>query len=217
MHPINSLNFGKTHKKLQVSVRNVGNTATIDGTVVKQIGTKRFVITTDGGTTTRVCNLAQTAADVTAMDGGDQGICVIEVTEFGGSPEKIKSIFSKTVVTHAGERLKYKLGVTATVAGEGTVRAVLNSPPTVVNPIPDQVATVAAAFSFVIPSNTFSDFDGHALTLSMGAVTDFAFDPVTNTVSKAAGDGAAGTVTVTITADDGNGGTVADSFDVVVS
>lgn len=217
MHPINSLNFGKTYNKLQVSVRNAGNTASIDGTVVKQIGAKRFIITTDGGTTTRVCRLAQTAADVTDMDDGAQDICVMEVSVFGGTTEKIKSIFSKTVVTHSGKRLKYKLGRAATVAGEGTVRVVPNSAPTVANAIPDQVGTVADEFTYVIPANTFTDFDGHTLTLSMGAVADFTFDAATRTVSKAAGASTTGTKTITITASDGNGGSVSDSFDVVLS
>lgn len=217
MHPINKKNFGTVHKKLLVTVRNVGNSANVSATVLKQIGSTRFIVTTDGGTTKRIVRLAQTAADVTAMTGGNQTLCTVDATPHGGSAKKVKFFHSKTLVTHDGVRYKYNMGVASAAVGEATVTTVANSNPTVANQIPDQTGTVAGAFSYVIPANTFADVDGQTLTLSMNTVTGFAFNAATRTVSKAAGASTVGAQTITITANDGAGGTISDSFTVTLS
>ena len=96
--------------------------------------------------------------------------------------------------------------------------ATANDAPTVANAIPDQVATEDTAFSFPFAANTFADVDvGDTLTYTSDASGWLSFDAATRTFSGTPLNADVGTVTVTVTADDGNGGTVSDTFDIVVS
>ena len=98
-----------------------------------------------------------------------------------------------------------------------------NTPPTVVDAIPDQTATVDVAFSYEVPAATFSDANGHTLSYSAtqsdgSALPDWlSFDAATRIFSGKLMSSTAGTVTVRVTADDGNGGTVSDDFDIAVN
>ena len=99
-----------------------------------------------------------------------------------------------------------------------------NDAPTVANPIPNQNATEDTAFNFQFAVNTFGDVDvGNTLTYSAqlaggGALPGWlTFDSATRTFSGTPANGDAGTFSVEVTADDGNGGTVTDTFDIVVS
>lgn len=95
----------------------------------------------------------------------------------------------------------------------------LNRQPVVVNRIPDQTATEGQSFSFTIPDNTFSDPDGDALTLSIsGLPSGLSFDSNTGKISGIPAEGTGNqTYEVTLTADDGNGGTVSTSFNLTVN
>ncbi|MXZ82884.1 MAG: hypothetical protein F4Z10_04190, partial [Synechococcus sp. SB0666_bin_14] len=98
-----------------------------------------------------------------------------------------------------------------------------NSPPTLDNEIPNQTATVGTAFSYQFPANTFSDPDGDTLSYTATRGDGSAlpawlgFDASSRTFTGTPASGDAGTLTVKVTADDGNGGTVSDEFDVAVS
>ena len=93
-----------------------------------------------------------------------------------------------------------------------------NDAPTVANAIADQNATEDSAFSFVVPANTFADVDvGDTLTYSAsGAPAWLTFNAATRTFSGTPLNADVGSVTITVTADDGHGGTASDSFDIVV-
>ena len=107
--------------------------------------------------------------------------------------------------------------------GSGGATSTIN-PPVAVNQAPvistantDQSATVGIAFEYDATQGggVFSDADGDALSFTVS------YSPSANGLSDSAGviSGtpiAEGTTTVTITASDGNGGSVSDSFDVVV-
>ena len=93
----------------------------------------------------------------------------------------------------------------------------VNQDPTVANPIPDQVATEDVAFSFQFAVNTFDDGDGDTLTYTSDATGWLSFDPATRTFSGTPLSTDVGTTPVTVTADDGNGGTIDDTFDIVIS
>jgi len=93
-----------------------------------------------------------------------------------------------------------------------------NTAPVLANANNDQSTTVGTNFEYDATQNgsTFSDADGDTLSYSVS------FNPQTSGLSENNGvisgtPSQAGTFTVTITADDGNGGQVSDSFDITVN
>ena len=98
-----------------------------------------------------------------------------------------------------------------------------NQAPTVANMIPDQSATVDTGFSFNVPANTFSDADGDTLTYRATKADDMAlpvwltFNPDARTFSGTPTSTDTGTLMVKVTASDGNGGSISDTFNIMVS
>ena len=99
-----------------------------------------------------------------------------------------------------------------------------NDTPTLANAIPNQNASEDAAFNFQFAANTFADPDvGDTLTYTAqlaggGALPVWLnFNAATRTFSGTPANGDAGTLSIQVTADDGNGGSIADSFDIVVA
>lgn len=93
-----------------------------------------------------------------------------------------------------------------------------NNAPIISNANDDQAAQTSQAFSYdaTQSGNTFTDADGDTLTYSISYSSNAAgFSDNNGVISGTPSQ--AGTITVTITADDGNGGTVSDTFDIVVS
>ena len=126
----------------------------------------------------------------------------------------------------------YTVTVTATgdanyvmseASDEFGVTTVANQVPTVGTAIPDQTATVDTAFEYIFPAGTFSDGDSDNLTYTATRSDDSALPTwLTFTASerKFAGtpqSGDTGTLSVKVTASDGMGGSVSDTFDIVVS
>ena len=97
-----------------------------------------------------------------------------------------------------------------------------NNAPTVMTMIPDQTATVGAAFNYQFPDNTFSDADNDPLDYSATLSDDstlpgwLAFAKTTRTFSGTPQASNVGTINIKVTADDGNGSMVSDSFDITV-
>ena len=115
-------------------------------------------------------------------------------------------------------------GATPTVGDTMTVallRTSTNNAPTVANTIPNQSAMVGTVFNYTVPANTFTDADSDTLTYA--ATLDggnelpswLSFTAATRAFSGT--PTAAQTVSVQVTASDGNGGSVSDFFDIVVS
>lgn len=130
---------------------------------------------------------------------GDVGITSIDVIADDGNGGTVTDTFNIVVVSN-------------------------NNTPTVANPIPDQNATEDAAFNFQFAANTFSDPDaGDTLTYSAqlaggGALpTWLSFDAATRTFNGTPTNSDVGTVSIDVIANDGNGGTVTDTFDIVVA
>ena len=98
-----------------------------------------------------------------------------------------------------------------------------NTAPTVATAIPDQSATAGTAFSYAFPDNTFSDADSDTLTYTATKAdgtalpTWLSFTDSTRTFSGTPQAADIATVSVKVTASDGNGGSVSDEFDITVS
>ncbi|MCQ4240269.1 Ig-like domain-containing protein [Stutzerimonas stutzeri] len=153
----------------------------------------------------------------------------------GGSPLPAWLSFDPVTRTFSGNPTNGDVGplsiqVTADDGQGGTVTDTFdilvtntNDAPSVANPISDQNATEDAAFSFQFASNTFSDMDaGDTLSYSAqlvgGALPAWlSFDPTTRTFSGTPTTGDAGTLSINVIADDGNGGSVSDTFSLTVN
>ena len=98
-----------------------------------------------------------------------------------------------------------------------------NNAPTVANAIPDQTATEGEAFSYQFPANTFNDVDTSdtlIYTATKGDDTSLptwlGFDADTRTFKGTPAATDVETVVVKVIADDSNGGTISDEFNIVV-
>ena len=107
--------------------------------------------------------------------------------------------------------------------GAGTTGTPTNTAPTVANVISDQTATVGTALNYAFPANTFNDADSDPLTYTATKSDNtplpswLSFAPATRTFSGTPQAADVGTVSVKVTASDGNGGSVSATFDIVVS
>ena len=151
-----------------------------------------------------------------------------------GSDSDISGATASTytlVAADQGKTIKVKVSFTddashpetRTSAATAAVTAAANSAPTVANDIPDQTVTAGMMLTYNFPANTFSDTDGDTLTYTatkadgtaLPSWLSFTGDTRTFAGTPEAGD--VGTVTVKVTASDGNGGSVSDEFDILVS
>lgn len=86
------------------------------------------------------------------------------------------------------------------------------APPIVANEIPNQFGIAGVPFSYAFPENTFYDHGGEPFTYTSSLLpAGLSFDADTRTFS---GMPAAGTYDITVTADNGYGGIVSDTFTV---
>ena len=98
------------------------------------------------------------------------------------------------------------------------------SPPTITNPLVDQIATVDTPFSYTFLANTFTPSQP-GNTLSYSASLDngtnlpswLTFNPATRTFSGTPNNTNVGTLNISVTASETTGGTVSDVFSLNVS
>ncbi|MFM2404785.1 MAG: hypothetical protein RL223_2665, partial [Pseudomonadota bacterium] len=95
----------------------------------------------------------------------------------------------------------------------------VNDAPTLASAISDPTATQDQPFSFQLPAGTFADADaGDALTCSTSPLPAWlSFDAATRTFSGTPAHGDVGSVTITVTATDGSGAQVSDTFVLTVA
>ena len=130
--------------------------------------------------------------------------------------ENFSDSFTYEVSDGAGGTDTATVTITITPANDNT--------PTLVNPIPDQSATEDVAFSFQFASGTFNDADaGDTLsyTAQQAGGTPLPgwlnFDPATRTFFGTPLNGDVGALNIEVTATDGAGATVTDTFDLTIS
>ena len=93
----------------------------------------------------------------------------------------------------------------------------INENPEVVNPIEDQFINIYQIVNFSI-RNTFSDEDGDALSLSVSGLPSWlTFNPRNNRFTGVPIPEDEGSATIEVTADDGNGSTVMETFTINVA
>ena len=99
----------------------------------------------------------------------------------------------------------------------------VNDAPTVASALPDRSATVGEEFSYQVPEDAFSDVDGDTLSYAAAQDDDSAlpewlsFDATTRTFTGTAAAGDTGTVTVQVTASDGDDETASATFALEVT
>ncbi len=116
-------------------------------------------------------------------------------------------------------------GVAAAITGSKSMTGTpVNDAPTVANAIANQSATEDTAFNFQFAATTFADADvGDTLTYTAqlaggGTLPSWlSFDPVTRTFSGTPLNSHVGTTSIDVIADDGNGGTATDTFNIVIA
>lgn len=97
----------------------------------------------------------------------------------------------------------------------------VNETPLLSQAIPDQTATAGSLFSYTFPADTFSDLDGDTLIYSAALNSGdplpgwLIFNETTRTFSGT--PTRVQTITIRVTASDGNGGSITDDFDVVTT
>ncbi len=153
------------------------------------------------------------ATGVTTVDPATPGTVITGLTSGTTYDVRVRSKAASSSTTHIdGDWSSAVQGVPAA-----------NSAPTVANMIPDQTAPVGVAFSFTLPAGTFSDADSDSLTYTASKSDDMAlptwlnFTDDTRTFSGTPQSTDTGTLSVKVTASDGNGGSVSDTFDIEVS
>ena len=172
---------------------------------VADVSGSDFVASANEGSKTVTINASSTTA-------------TYSVATVGDSTKEDSGDVTVTVAAGAG----YTVG--AANSASVTVNDDDNAAPTVANEIPNQSATAGTAFSFQFAADTFADTDtGDTLTYTatkgddsdLPAWLTFAASSRTFSGTPPAAD--VGTLSVKVTASDGDGGTVSDTFDIVVA
>ena len=150
---------------------------------------------------------------------GTSGTATHTVPIVNDSTAESSGSVTVTIKSGSSYRLGSTTSATVTVSDDDTP----NNAPTVANMIPNQSATVGTAFTYAFPTNTFNDADSDSLTYSALKSDDTAlpswltFTTGTRTFSGTPQSGDVGTLSVKVTAIDGNSGSISDTFNIVVS
>lgn len=114
--PLNDRNFGNAaDTSIKIRYHN-GTTIKTDGYIVKQLGTKRFRVTSNGTDTFDV-TLAQNTSAAGTLTAGN---CTIQIAVHGGGTENIMKLTSKLAYTTQGKTLSWQYAAT-TLAGQGRI------------------------------------------------------------------------------------------------
>ena len=216
-------NGGTVNDTFDITVANTNDAPTVANAIADQNATEDAAFN------------FQFAANVFAdVDAGDT--LTYTATKGDGSALPAWLTFNAATRTFSGTPTNADVGTLTVkrVADDGNGGTVIdtfnitvantNDAPTVANAIADQNATEDTAFSFQFASNVFADVDaGDTLTYTATKGDGTAlpawltFNAATRTFSGTPAIGDVGTLSVKVTADDSHGGTVTDTFDIVVS
>lgn len=148
------------------------------------------------------------------LDGATTFDVSLSVTDDDGAISSIDT--TMITVTNVAPSVDANDGEAHAVAEDG------DTAPAVATEIPDQSARADQSYSFTLSDDTFRDRDDDPLTLSVAASgsaalpTWLSFNASTSTFSGSPTSGDVGGVDVTVTADDGNGGSTSGTFTLTV-
>ncbi|OYX97403.1 MAG: hypothetical protein B7Y80_19850 [Hyphomicrobium sp. 32-62-53] len=207
-------------------VEDTVNTIVIDGAGLNGVPLSALATDPDSLLTPASFSAYSATLDGVAISLADAGITYDPVT--GTRTIDATAGVYQSLGANSTGALAYTHAVTD---GEATVYATFtydvlgaNDAPIVSNAIADQAATAGTPFLFQIPLDIFTDVDaGDILTYTATLADDtplpgwLTFDPNTGSISGTPLAVDAGTIDVKVTADDGNGGLVSDTFALAVS
>jgi Ca2+-binding RTX toxin-like protein len=218
-------NTGQTFVGMTLTVSNVsgiGERLTIGGTAVVltngtsgTVGTGgNYAVVVSGGTATITLSgmALSNSAMGTLVDGMGFSIA-------GDNPDASSRTVTITSVTDSGGTNN----LTSTSIGAIVTVVPINDAPVVANAISNQIAIEDSAFNFQFASNAFNDAEGATLTYSAqlaggGSLPGWlTFDPTTRTFSGTPANGDVGSISIDVVAADGHGGSVTDTFDIVIA
>ncbi|WP_040261690.1 putative Ig domain-containing protein [Pseudomonas massiliensis] len=159
---------------------------------------------------------------ITGLGDGRNGTVYLTLNS-AGTKTYIKSLEPDA----SGNRFEIALNgnyTTSLTAGNFVFSTVtpVNHAPVVALPLADKSASENTPFFYVVPETSFSDADndtlGYSARMADGSALPswLTFDPATRTFSGTPDSSAAGSFDVVVTADDGKGGTVSDTFNLAV-
>lgn len=174
-------------------------------TAVADLTTSAFVYNGDDSITLKYNG---TAIDVIGTSG----------VNFGTDKTLVrKSTVSAGSLTYNASEWDSYAANTTTYLGSHTASAPANQPPVVASPIADRSAAVSGGAFTVSLAGVFSDPNGDTLTYSAASANTSAAAVSLSGTTLSVTPVAAGTAVITVTANDGHGGTVSDSFTVTVT
>ena len=225
----------------QAAARTATTTVTVTETPTVTLALSDASISENGAASTVTATVSPASATAFTVTVSAAAVSPAVAADFNLSTNKILS-FATNATTSTGTVTITSVNndvdaadKTVTVSGAVTASGVTAPPavtltiedddaaPTVANPIPDRSATVSVAFNYAFPDTTFTDTDGDTLTYMARQADDTAlptwltFNPTARAFSGTPAAGDVGTVAVKVTASDGNGGSVSDTFNIVVS
>jgi uncharacterized protein with PIN domain len=206
-----------------ISIANTNNAPTVATAIAAQSATEdtAFTYTIPAGTFADV-DLGDTLSYAATLANGDPLPAWLHFNAATGT-------FSGTPAN--GDVGTISVKVTATDSHNASVSdtfaisiANTNDAPTVATAIAAQSATEDTAFTYTIPAGTFADVDlgdtlSYAATLDNGdpLPTWLHFDTATGTFSGTPANGDVGTISVKVTAVDGDSVSVSDTFDINIA
>ena len=182
------------------------------------------VLTLSGADT--VANYQQVLGSITYANSAPTGIQrTIEFIVDDGEAHSNTSAVAITTIAFAAFSQSATVSSQFSVASNqfSAALADFNNPPTIDASIAEQTIEAYSSFSFEVPATTFDDIDGDELTLRAtlddgSTLPDWlSFDSSTNTFSGFPINDDVTTLTIEVTADDGNGGSISDTFELTIA
>ncbi|MBW4471867.1 MAG: DUF4347 domain-containing protein [Stenomitos rutilans HA7619-LM2] len=183
-----------------------------------------YAVTGSGSNAANAADFSGTLPTGTVTFAAGETSKVITVNASGDTTVESDEGFTVTLSSPTGGATLTTATASGTIQNDDTASSG-NTAPTLnsANAVPDLTAAGKQAFSYTVDANAFTDADGDTLsytaTLGDGSSlpTWLTFNSTTRTFSGTPTNANAGTLTIDLTASDGNGGSSKDTFTLTVN